>query len=314
MDDAARRRPRRRPRRPTGSARSAGASRSPGHRSGRVPGHRRLPDLPRHGERVRPLDDEPARRRGPRRRVGRRRPAGAVRRGVHRAAGPGRDRRAGCGRRGRAHRRRPGHRRGAMADDDPAPPAADTSVDRGFSDGSTSMFATADGLGVVLAGRRITLLDAARRRGALRPRRERRLLRGPGQRDRGRRTRWTTRARPSTTIVGGGPDLGSPAARWTSGSDDGSVPGVVLMADTTVRAYDRATGDVRWTVRHVIAGNALVLRGRVYLSTGGGVRRGRRAHRRGAVARAGRTRSDARRPGDGRAPPAQLAAAAGGGG
>jgi outer membrane protein assembly factor BamB len=43
------------------------------------------------------------------------------------------------------------------------------------------------------------------------------------------------------------------------------------MADTTVRAYDRGTGDLRWTVRHVIAGNALVLRGRVYLSTGGGV-------------------------------------------
>lgn len=142
--------------------------------------------------------------------------------------------------------------------------------DSGYADGSTSMFATADGVGVVMPGRRIALLDTTGR-----------VVRTGLDASLGYVADPATatvaavagdeQGTPRTTIVGGGPDLVLSGQQMRVSADDGSVPDLVLMADNVVRAYDRSTGAVRWTVRHVPAGDALVLRGRVYLSTGGGV-------------------------------------------
>ncbi|WP_456823653.1 outer membrane protein assembly factor BamB family protein [Cellulomonas sp. P5_E12] len=53
--------------------------------------------------------------------------------------------------------------------------------------------------------------------------------------------------------------------------DDGSVPGLVLTSDVSLRAWDADTGDARWKADVVASVNALVLGGRVYLSTQNGV-------------------------------------------
>ncbi|WP_456823901.1 outer membrane protein assembly factor BamB family protein [Cellulomonas sp. P5_E12] len=150
------------------------------------------------------------------------------------------------------------------------PPSPSVPDDSGFSDGSTSMFATADGVGVVLRGRRLTLLDT-----------QGRVVRSDLDADMGYSAdpgrasvavfSMDEAGRQRTTVVGDGPDLELTGGMVQLSADDGSVPDLVLVADTTVRAYDRSTGDARWSIRHVIAGDALVLRGRVYVSTGGGV-------------------------------------------
>ncbi|NUU16285.1 PQQ-binding-like beta-propeller repeat protein [Cellulomonas humilata] len=53
--------------------------------------------------------------------------------------------------------------------------------------------------------------------------------------------------------------------------DDGSVPDLVLTSGGNVRGWDRSTGAARWKSDVVASVNALVLRGRVYLSTQAGV-------------------------------------------
>jgi outer membrane protein assembly factor BamB len=54
-------------------------------------------------------------------------------------------------------------------------------------------------------------------------------------------------------------------------ADDGSMPGLVLMSDSDLRAYDRDSPTPLWTVDGVRADSALVLRGRVYASSGRGL-------------------------------------------
>lgn len=77
---------------------------------------------------------------------------------------------------------------------------------------------------------------------------------------------------PTTTLIA--PD-GDPAAdRTLTGGlvevtvDDGSVPGLVLTADTRLFAWDRASGQPRWEADAELGGGVLVVRDRVYLTTG----------------------------------------------
>lgn len=49
--------------------------------------------------------------------------------------------------------------------------------------------------------------------------------------------------------------------------DDGSVPGLLLTSDGTVRAWDAGTGAARWSHDVTIVSSVVVLRGRVYLAT-----------------------------------------------
>ncbi|MEZ0446614.1 PQQ-binding-like beta-propeller repeat protein [Cellulomonas sp. ICMP 17802] len=51
--------------------------------------------------------------------------------------------------------------------------------------------------------------------------------------------------------------------------DDGSVPGLLLSADSAVHAWDAGSGAARWSHADDTVASALVLRGRVYLATGG---------------------------------------------
>ncbi|WP_421740196.1 PQQ-binding-like beta-propeller repeat protein [Cellulomonas sp.] len=51
------------------------------------------------------------------------------------------------------------------------------------------------------------------------------------------------------------------------GVDDGSVPGLLLTTDSSVHAYDATTGAARWTTDVRSMTNALVVRGRVYVTT-----------------------------------------------
>lgn len=51
------------------------------------------------------------------------------------------------------------------------------------------------------------------------------------------------------------------------GVDDGSVPGLLLTGDNAVHAYDASTGAARWTTDVRSMTNALVVRGRVYVTT-----------------------------------------------
>jgi len=68
-------------------------------------------------------------------------------------------------------------------------------------------------------------------------------------------------------------DLHAPAAltypgfRTALAVDDGSVAGLVLTSGPRVQAFDRDTGEHRWTLERSSFGRALVLLGRVYLMT-----------------------------------------------
>ncbi|WP_421743357.1 PQQ-binding-like beta-propeller repeat protein [Cellulomonas sp.] len=71
-------------------------------------------------------------------------------------------------------------------------------------------------------------------------------------------------ADPAADVVleGGAMDLGV---------DDGSVPGLVLTSRERVHGWDRRTGDHRWESDVQSTGSALLVRGRVYLSTASGL-------------------------------------------
>lgn len=81
---------------------------------------------------------------------------------------------------------------------------------------------------------------------------------------------------PSTTFLA--PD-GDPAGDVTVDGrlvhtvlDDGSVPDLLLTADPDLRAWDERTGEARWTSDEVVsAHSALVMRGRVFVTTVKGV-------------------------------------------
>lgn len=164
----------------------------------------------------------------------------------------------------------------------------------GFVDRSTAIYPTADGLAVVTAGRRITLLDSAGSQtratvdatNGFEADQRRGTVTAFAQDDRGRET---------TTVMGDGPSLVLDGRVASVSADDGSLPGLVLAADSRIRAYDRSTGRERWSVGHGLSGSAVVARGRVYLSTPDGVvavdgRTGDELWR--APVRAGRTMGD----------------------
>lgn len=150
-------------------------------------------------------------------------------------------------------------------------PSGDGAPDEGgFVDRSTALHRTADGLAVVTAGRRISLLDgdggpartvldtsngltADERLG---------IVAAFSQDDEGRET---------TTILGGGPDLVLPGRLGPVSADDGSLSDLVLVVGSRIRAYDRSSGRELWDVGHGLSGAAVVARGRVYLSTPDGV-------------------------------------------
>jgi len=75
---------------------------------------------------------------------------------------------------------------------------------------------------------------------------------------------------PQSLVVGAGGDPGDD--QLVDGTplevavDDGSVPGLLLTGDTSVHAYDAETGAARWTAEVPTMTNALVLRGRVYVT------------------------------------------------
>ncbi|WP_315094654.1 PQQ-binding-like beta-propeller repeat protein [uncultured Cellulomonas sp.] len=75
----------------------------------------------------------------------------------------------------------------------------------------------------------------------------------------------------STLVERGRADVELPGEVLPFTVDDGSVPGLVLTSGGNVRGWDRSTGDARWKSDVVASVNALVLRGRVYLSTQAGV-------------------------------------------
>lgn len=139
-----------------------------------------------------------------------------------------------------------------------------------YLDGRTSLLATAGGLAVVQSPGRMTLLD---REGA--------VVRSGIDARAGYEVDPVTRSVAAmafasdgllrTTFLSREPDVMLTGSRVTLTADDGSVPGLVLMSDATVRAYERGRSTPRWSIGHSIAGNALVLRGRVYLSTDAGL-------------------------------------------
>jgi outer membrane protein assembly factor BamB len=150
------------------------------------------------------------------------------------------------------------------------PSTGDEPDEGGFVDRSTTLLRTVDGLAVVTAGRRITLLDADD--GAVRAgvdasdgfTGDARLgIVAAFSRDGERRE--------TTTVLGNGPDLVLPGRLARVSADDGSLSDLLLTAGSRLRAFDRSTGRELWDVGHGLSGAALVVRGRVYLSTPDGV-------------------------------------------
>ena len=139
-----------------------------------------------------------------------------------------------------------------------------------YVDGRTSVLGTADGVAVIQSPGRMTLLDG-----------EGAVVRSGIDARAGYEVDPVTRAVAAmsfapdgllrTTFLSRGPDVVLTGSRVLLSADDGSVPGLVLMSDTTVRAYDRGRSTPRWSIRNATAANALVLRGRVYLSTEAGL-------------------------------------------
>lgn len=75
----------------------------------------------------------------------------------------------------------------------------------------------------------------------------------------------------STLVQVGRADVELPGGLLPLSVDDGSLPDLVLTSDSSLRAWDAVTGDARWKSDVVASVNAMVLGGRVYLSTQSGV-------------------------------------------
>lgn len=151
------------------------------------------------------------------------------------------------------------------------PPTDDPPDDGGgFVDRSTTLLRTEDGLAVVTAGRRITPLDGAD--GSMRPGID--ASDGFVQDERlGVVAAFAPdgEGRDSTTLLGRGPALVVPGRLARIAVDDGSLSDLVLAVGSRIRAFDRSTGRELWDVGHGLSGSALVVLGRVYLSTPDGV-------------------------------------------
>jgi outer membrane protein assembly factor BamB len=152
----------------------------------------------------------------------------------------------------------------------PVPRTTDDASTDGSTDGSTWISATADTLGVIQPPGVASLLDAEGTVVRTGIDAQSGLALDPVT---GTVTVLTHAADGSlrTTFIGPGADVVRAGTPVTLLADDGSLPGLVLMADSDLRAYDRDATDPRWSVRGGIAGNALVLRGRVYASTDSGL-------------------------------------------
>jgi outer membrane protein assembly factor BamB len=74
-----------------------------------------------------------------------------------------------------------------------------------------------------------------------------------------------------TTFLGRGPDVVLDGRLVDVPVDDGSVPGLLLLDDGDLQAYDQGSRAPRWSVAQTMAGSAIVVRGRVYLSTVSGL-------------------------------------------
>ncbi|GEK22738.1 hypothetical protein CXY01_32580 [Cellulomonas xylanilytica] len=150
------------------------------------------------------------------------------------------------------------------------PADGDEPGEGGFVDRSTALLRTVDGPALVTAGRRITLLDGSD--GAVRSR----IDASDGFTQDARRgvvAAFSSDAegRVTTTLLGDGPDLVLPGRLARFSADDGSLADLVLAVGSRLRAYDRSTGRELWDVGHGLSGAALVVRGRVYVSTPDGV-------------------------------------------
>ncbi|WP_056022962.1 outer membrane protein assembly factor BamB family protein [Cellulomonas sp. Leaf395] len=75
----------------------------------------------------------------------------------------------------------------------------------------------------------------------------------------------------STLVERGRADVDLPGEVLPLTVDDGSVPDLVLTSSGDVRGWDAATGESRWRSDVVASVNALLLDGRVYVSTRNGV-------------------------------------------
>ena len=75
-----------------------------------------------------------------------------------------------------------------------------------------------------------------------------------------------------TTFVGrDGQDITMPGTPVTLSADDGSMHGLALISDSSLHLYDRDSPTPLWTVDGLGVDSALVLRGRVYASSGRGL-------------------------------------------
>ncbi|KQR10564.1 PQQ-binding-like beta-propeller repeat protein [Cellulomonas sp. Leaf334] len=150
-------------------------------------------------------------------------------------------------------------------------PAPTGQGDGVFLDGSIALFGTVDGLGAVVSPGRMFLLD-----------REGEVVRDDIDAGAGWEVDKVTRSVAALSVEPGGDqsttfvgrdrsDVTIPGRRVSLSADDGSVPGLVLMSDSTLRAYDRGSPEPRWSLPDLRADTALVLRGRVYVSSGRGL-------------------------------------------
>lgn len=148
-------------------------------------------------------------------------------------------------------------------------PAGPSDADT-FVDGSISLFGTVDGLGAVVSGRMFLLGHDGE------------VLRADIDAHAGWQVDPVTRAVAAvsndvggtqrTTFLGReGVDVTVPGTQLWLSADDGSMPGLVLMSGSALRAYDRSSATPRWSVENLQADTALVLRGRVYTSSGRGL-------------------------------------------
>ena len=75
----------------------------------------------------------------------------------------------------------------------------------------------------------------------------------------------------TTLVQRGRDDVDLPGAVLVPTVDDGSVPDLVLTSGGSLRGWDAVAGSARWKSDVVASGNAVVLGGRVHVSTRSGV-------------------------------------------
>ena len=146
------------------------------------------------------------------------------------------------------------------------PPSAGEDLSQAAFTSAIQVFAAGDLVGVTNPGWSVALLDATGE-----------LVRKPVPAVAGYRydqatgtlalLSTTESGQVRTTIVRTGRDVDLPGTYLDVSVDDGSVPDLVLTSDVVLRAWDVRTGRARWTSDETASGPALVLGGRVYVST-----------------------------------------------